>query len=153
MGLEVEDVEEGERRKAVADYVLERDDGDDWEEWLQTHRVELNAMTTPQFIEWLDGKMAEHGYGKLIPPPEVLAAELERSSKRRCAPPSPKRILREADLEGQIEEALTGIRRPTTAALVKGIKQEFERSPDCEWRKHIEEIVEQVSHTGDAADD
>ena len=61
MGLEVEDVEEGERRKPVADYVLEREDAlptADWEEWLQTHRVELNAMTTPQFIEWLDGKMA-----------------------------------------------------------------------------------------------
>jgi hypothetical protein len=39
--------------------------GRDWEEWLQTHRVELNAMTTPQFIEWLDRKMAEHGDGKL----------------------------------------------------------------------------------------
>ena len=65
MGLEVEDVEEGERRKAVADYVREREDARSrrqyWEEWLQTHRVELNAMTTPQFIEWLDGKMAEHG--------------------------------------------------------------------------------------------
>ena len=34
-----------------------------WEEWLQTHRVELNAMTTPQFIEWLDAKMAAHKVG------------------------------------------------------------------------------------------
>ena len=74
MGLEVETVEEKEQRKPVADYVLERDDGDDWEEWLQTHRVELNAMTTPQFIAWLDGKMAEHGDGKLIPPQDVLEA-------------------------------------------------------------------------------
>ena len=65
MGLEVETVEEGERRKPVADYVRDarrrRSRRRDWEEWLQTHRVELNAMTTPQFIEWLDGKMAEHG--------------------------------------------------------------------------------------------
>ena len=38
------------------------------DEWLQTHRVELNAMTTPQFIAWLDRKMAEHGDGKLVPP-------------------------------------------------------------------------------------
>ena len=27
----------------------ERDD-EDWEKWLQTNRVELNAMTTPEFI-------------------------------------------------------------------------------------------------------
>jgi hypothetical protein len=67
MGLEVEDVERGERRKPVADYIRARRDRD-WEEWLQTHRVELNAMTTPQFIAWLDSKMAQYE-GKLIPPP------------------------------------------------------------------------------------
>ncbi len=55
MGLEVETVEEKDRRKAVARYVAVPDG--DWEEWLQTHRTELNAMTTPQLIEWLDRKM------------------------------------------------------------------------------------------------
>jgi hypothetical protein len=60
-GLEVEDLEKGNQRKPVANYVLEREDGEEWEDWLQTHRVELNAMTTPEFIEWLDRKMAEHG--------------------------------------------------------------------------------------------
>ena len=55
MGLEVETVEDSKskKRKPVADYVREADDRD-WEEWLQTNRVELNAMTTPQFIAWLD---------------------------------------------------------------------------------------------------
>jgi hypothetical protein len=85
MGIEAETVEEGDQHKPVADYVKAADksgehgrasDGNTWEEWLQTHRVELNAMTTPQFIEWLDRKMAEHGTGKLIPPPQILEAEL-----------------------------------------------------------------------------
>jgi hypothetical protein len=44
--------------------VRERDDDEDWEEWLQTHRIELNAMTTPQLIEWLDEKLAPYE-GKL----------------------------------------------------------------------------------------
>jgi hypothetical protein len=39
MGLGVETVETGDRRKPVADYVREREDGAYWEEWLQTHRV------------------------------------------------------------------------------------------------------------------
>ena len=77
MGLGVEAVEEKDRSKGVAEYVLEREDGDYWKQWLQTHRVELNAMTTPAFIAWLDRKMAERGDGKLIPPPEVLEVELE----------------------------------------------------------------------------
>ena len=45
MELEVEDVDAGERRKPIASYVP-----DDWQDWLRHHRVELNAMTTPQFI-------------------------------------------------------------------------------------------------------
>ena len=55
MGLEVETIEEKDRRKPVAGYVAEHEG--DWAEWLQTHRTELNAMTTPQLIEWLDEKM------------------------------------------------------------------------------------------------
>ena len=39
MGLEVETIEEKDRRKAVARYVADQDG--DWEEWLQTHRIEL----------------------------------------------------------------------------------------------------------------
>src|SRR5258705_12735419 len=38
--------------------------------------LQINAMTTPQFIDWLDDKMAQYT-GKLIPPPEVLAGELD----------------------------------------------------------------------------
>jgi hypothetical protein len=43
-GLEVEDVERGDKRKPVAEYVLAYEDGDHWEEWLQTHRVELQHV-------------------------------------------------------------------------------------------------------------
>ena len=70
MGLEVEDVEEGKYRKPVAD-IRDRT-MNDRDEWLQSRRVELNAMITPQFIEWLDRKMAKHGAGKLIPPSDIL---------------------------------------------------------------------------------
>src|SRR5262249_27404433 len=92
LGLEAENVEAGERRKAVADYVRERDDGDEWEEWLQDHRVELNAMTMPQFIEWLDGKMAD--YDKLIPPPDILEAELSTRIEKKVRTAVVDRILR-----------------------------------------------------------
>jgi hypothetical protein len=45
MDLEIETVEEGKRYKPVAQYVIEREDGDYWKEWLQTHCIELNVMT------------------------------------------------------------------------------------------------------------
>jgi hypothetical protein len=101
-GLEVEEVERGKKRKPVADYVLERRDGEKWAEWLQTHRVELNAMTTPEFIAWLDRKVAEHGDGKLVPPSDVIAQEFETRLKDNIREIVTECILREANLESQI---------------------------------------------------
>ena len=48
-----------------------------WEEWVQGNRVELNAFTTPELMEWLDRKMTEHGAVKLIPPNKAIADEFE----------------------------------------------------------------------------
>ena len=143
-GLEIEDVEKDEKRKPVAQYVLERDDGDYWEEWLQTHRVELNAMTTPQFIEWLDAKMAEHGDGKLTPPPEVLTAELEGKLKAKVRAIVTERILREANLDAQVGKALKAIKRPSGDDLAKGAGEMFEQSPAREWRSHVEAVVDAI---------
>jgi hypothetical protein len=136
MGLEVETVERGKKRKPVAEYVRERDDDEDWEEWLQTNRVELNAMTTPQFIEWLDGKMET--YDKLIPPPEVLAAKLDERIEAKVRAATSERILREAGFEDQVAAAIAAIKKPSAAALAKGIKRLFKSEPDREWRDHIE---------------
>ena len=143
-GLEVEDVERGEKHKPVAEYVLERVDGDRLDGWFQTQLVELNAMKTPQFIAWLDRKMAEHGEGKLIPPPEVLRSELEQKLAASVRAAITERILREADLEGQISEKLNSIERPSAAALVKGIERLFKRSPEREWRDHITAVVSEI---------
>jgi hypothetical protein len=144
MGLEVEDVEAGDRRKPVANYVRERKGvvATSWGEWLQTHRVELNAMTTPQFIEWLDGKMA--AYDKLIPPPDVLEAELESRIEGKVHDAIAARILEEAGFEDQVAAAIATIKKPSAAALKKDIKALFKRKPDCEWRDHIEAVANAV---------
>jgi hypothetical protein len=144
-GLEVETVEREDKRKPVANYVREHTKGEYWDNWLQTHRIELNVMTTPRFIAWLDRKMAEHGDGKLIPPPKVLCSELEEKLEARMRVAVTERILREADLENQITEALNAIERPSTAALRKEIETMFKRSPKSEWRDHITAVVEKYA--------
>jgi hypothetical protein len=163
MGLEVETVPQAEsdRRKAVADYVLERDDeypseapGDaSWEEWLQTHRVELNAMTTPEFIAWLDRKMEGYGVGKLIPPADVLSDELEYKLKQKVRDIVIERILREARADDQVAKALAAIPRPDAAELREGIEELFEDEPEAEWRDHIEAKVDELSGTEPDDDD
>jgi len=139
MGLEVEEVEEKERRKPVADYVP-----DEWADWLQTHRVELNAMTTPQFIEWLDGKMAD--YDKLIPPAAVLDAELNKGIETRIRAALTEQILREAGLDERVAAAVAAVAKPNATALQNGIRHLFEQQPDAEWRDHITAIAEERAH-------
>jgi hypothetical protein len=149
LGFEVETVLQGEKRKAVADYVLEREDGEEWEEWLQTHRVELNAMTTPEFIEWLDDKMEAHGVGKLVPPNDVIAAELETRLAAKVEAAITERILREARADEQIAEALAAIVRPDAATLRAGIQHLFEDEPEAEWRDHVETVTNELSDNND----
>ena len=145
MGLGVEVVDEKDRSKGVAEYVLEREDGDCWKEWLQTHRVELNAMTTPAFIAWLDRKMAEHGDGKLIPPPEILETELEAALEGQLRTSITERILRDAGFEAQVAAALGAIERASTLELTNGIYELFAREPDREWRDYIETVVKRMA--------
>jgi hypothetical protein len=168
MGLEVEDVEAGERWKPVADYVLERENGplpgepgstpaekqaywertrrapngETWAHWLQTHRVELNAMTTPEFIAWLDTKMEKHG--KLIPPQDVLETELATQLETALRGQITERILREARFEQQVAAAMKTAKSPTGAALAKGIVNLFKRTPAAEWRAHIAAAVRKL---------
>ena len=147
MGLEIEDVPEGKQRKPVAAYVRDREDrapdGSTWDDWLQTSRIELNAMTTPQFIAWLDGKLAS--YGKLIPPEDVVADDLEAVLEEKVSAAVRERILREAGFEDQVAEALEAIKRPSGADLIDGIKSMFERSPTNEWRAHNEAVATELT--------
>jgi hypothetical protein len=148
MELEVEEVEEKNRRKPVADYVRERGDGEHWEEWLQTNRVELNAMTTPQFIEWLDGKLA--GYDKLIPPADVLEAGLSARVEDKVRDAITERILREANVDGQVAAAVAAIESPDSTALATGVKELFKTTPDAQWRDHIESVATELAGADDA---
>ena len=60
----------GATEEECAFLVRGRDPGTGW--W-RGERVELNAMSSPQMIAWLEGKLREHGVEKLIPDEATLA--------------------------------------------------------------------------------
>ena len=76
MRLPSEKIKRQEKRSIPVANYIERE----WRDWLQGNRVELNAMDTPTFLEWLDGKM-EQATGKLIPPPPVVADRLRDETR------------------------------------------------------------------------
>jgi hypothetical protein len=84
-------------------------------------------------------------YDKLIPPADVLKAELDHRIEEKVRTAITERILREAGYEQQVAETLKVIKRPTAATLAKGIAELFERERDREWRDHIEAVADRAS--------
>ena len=80
------------RRVEVADYIVERDqqnrrtgnpNGEPiWADWLQDNRVELNAITSPQRVAWVEQKFAFHGVEKVIPPEEFAQSAFSEQVSR-----------------------------------------------------------------------
>ncbi len=140
MGLPAEVLESGKRNKPVAEYVAPQ-----WREWLQTNRVELNAMPMPQFLAWLDGKMAKFGTGKLIPPEDVLTENLAVRIEQKIRGAVRERILREAGFEDQVAATLDMIEKPTSGDLIRGIEFLFEEEQERSWRDRIEAVATDIT--------
>jgi hypothetical protein len=74
------------KRRAVADYIKERDAANDedgnpnneprWETWLQNWRVELNAMTTAEFVAWMNVQFEKHDASKVVPSEEIVLGQV-----------------------------------------------------------------------------
>jgi hypothetical protein len=101
MGLQVEKVKrDSNKRLPVADYVDEK-----WQKWLQKNRIELNAMTTPRLLAWLDRKFEEYG-GKLVPPESVLADRLEAETWQCLQDQITEQVLRQARIPERVGQEL-----------------------------------------------
>ncbi len=145
MNLPVESVTY-EKHQPVAHYVEEygqaRDE--DWADWLQTHRVELNAMTTEVFIGWLDSKMADCG-GKVIPPPHILMDRLRDETHDVLTTRITARILADADLDRQVAAAEVTLAEEMVSvamALPETVTRAFHVAPAAAWG---DPIIEQAA--------
>jgi hypothetical protein len=142
MGLPPEPVAVGEKAKPVAEYVAP-----EWREWLQTHRVELNAMPTPAFIAWLDAKLAPYA-GKVIPPADVLNARLAEGVRENLRGSITERILAEAGLDGQVEAAVVE-RAPAVeaagATLAADVAAALDENPVDPWTAPVGRIAARLA--------
>lgn len=134
MGLEPERVS-SEDERPVADYV-----SSEWAEWLQNWRIELNAMSTPRFLQWLDDKMEKFGQGRMIPPEEILAKELHETAREKLAQDIKDRILKENEAEVQIERAfeqLKPVLDNKAKELIGDVTKDLTTKPDQSWRDPV----------------
>lgn len=132
-------IRKNENRRPVANFIPS-----DWAEWLQNWRIELNAMSTPQFLHWLDKKMEQFGQGKMIPPEAILTKELHEKVRENLARVIKEKILREHDAEGQIErefEKLKLVLEEKAKKLPKDVTEDLKKIPDQSWRHPVLKVA------------
>jgi hypothetical protein len=147
MGLSPEPVEKkkgkkGEtRRRPVGDYVTPK-----WADWLQSSRIELNGMSSPQFLAWLDKKFERYD-GKLIPPAPVLTARLEETVRHELREDLTRQVLKEANIDGRVNTKVEGLRpvlEGRADGLGEAIAQALDQVQDQPWTAPIDRIAEEI---------
>jgi hypothetical protein len=99
---------------------------------LSGQRVELNALSSPQFVEWLEAKLTQKLPGRLIPDDDVLAD----AYRRALAIASINRAIDEVR-----EEAVEKARAATVpASLRRQLKKAMTDSPDA-WDKVLYDLA------------
>jgi len=149
MGLDIEQLER-KGRVPVAAYVHKR-----WREWLQRHRVELNAMTTPAFLEWLDRKIAPYETGKLVPPAHVMESELRSRVRTTLRDKIADRLLREGGIDRLLAQALHQL-EPRLARRLQGLPAEVGAAlsdrTELHWTAPVADIVVDLASPPDASE-
>jgi hypothetical protein len=130
----------------VAKYVKKYDEENDtrWAEWLQNKRVELNAMTSPQFLSWLDRAIAPYSSGKLVPPEKVLKAEFKKHATFTIRENMLADLLKSTGFEQQVQEQIR-IKLPEIERIEIGPKvtRLLERAPEKRWDDPVRALAKQ----------
>jgi hypothetical protein len=102
-------------------------------DFLLSERVELNAFSSPQLVEWIEGKLAAHKVEKVVPDAEVLNAAYRRALGLQIFES------RTADLVNEITDEVTAVAVPTD--LEQRVKELITASPALAWDEAVKRIV------------
>lgn len=144
MDLQVETFRElggkRDRQLPVAEYVLKR-----WKDWLQTQRVELNAMTSPEFVRWLDAKFAEHAE-KVVPPQKVLREELDEQTRTQLERLVAADILAAGGFTERVEKAMATAREKARLLdLDRIVRDGLNRAPKQRWDRPLGSTAAEIA--------
>ncbi len=142
MDLQIEqlDRKNRDRRLPVADHI-----SDDEADWLQQNRCELNAMTSPQLLEFLERKMKENSdlSQKLIPSGKVMVEEFRSEFEHSFRDQYIDHHLRQHEVAKEVEELL-GNAKPnvTEEDCLEQIANSFHEDLTRLWREPVNELAQ-----------
>jgi len=101
--------------------------------FLRDQRVELNAMTSDQLLEWLEAKLKQHGIKKIVPDEATLETAFRRAVKRRYVADKLKDIQKDADKKAEEANPPSNLKRK--------IEKRLKSDPALPWDKALAAIV------------
>jgi hypothetical protein len=139
-GLETENVYVESPGKARANL---RKNGATPEEidFLLDQRVELNALASDELVEWIEGKLRQHGIAKVVPDGDTLGNAY-------------RRMRAQALVQEQINKTLAKLNReigsvPIPGDLIAKIRAKLKDDPELRWDTALSKIAE-ADHKGAA---
>lgn len=116
--------------QAEADFLVREGRAKDW----RGARVELNALTSAQFVAWLDAKLIEAGVSKVIPEQDVLLTAFERVRRAALVEQRTRDIVKAVNDE-RIDSP------PDLTALVE---QRIQADPSLSWDAAVRLIAADI---------
>jgi hypothetical protein len=98
-------------------------------EFLRDRRVELNAMTSRQLVEFVETKLAEHGVAKVIPDDDVIEEQARRVIKE----------LLFTKISGELTKQARAADLPPD--LRAQVEAQLEAEPELPWDEAVAQIM------------
>ena len=113
--------------------------------WLETNRVELNAMTSPQLVAWIEKKFDQYACSKIVPQEDVLRSELKNRLTLQAREKIQEEILHANNYENRVEQYL----QPLVGELFETnlspiVSKHFETQPADLWKTPISAFAEKM---------
>jgi hypothetical protein len=104
-------------------------------DFLDGQRVELNAMTSRQLVDFVEGKLKQHGIGKVIPDDDTLAEAYEMFVKSDRLEKAFKEM--QDGLEDDDEDPIEAPKN-----LAAQVKKLLKKRPHITWHRAIELVID-----------
>jgi hypothetical protein len=104
--------------------------------FLRRQRVELNAMTSRQFVDYLEAKLTEHGVSKVIPQEDVIERQLRYLLTVQLANQELEKVI------PRVQDTVDAMELP--AGLRERVAKEFERVPTWSWDRVVFDLVKRL---------
>jgi hypothetical protein len=104
-------------------------------DFLRDQRVELNAMTSRQLVDFVEDKLKQHGIGKVIPDGETLASTYQMFAASDHLAKAFDEL--KEDIENEDEAQIK-----VAADLEAQVKAKLEKKPEITWHRAVRLIVD-----------